>query len=131
MSSQNTLPVLPKAITSWFNATRKHCNQCGKVSTKADHPTSKSCGSTTWNFEDVTVSEHIFLTKTQSNATSLVKMMNVMEVTDEGQSWEKKSVIEVVSLDRQKKGLVRGCRERSMVMDPIESSFGLLVTCDS
>ena len=74
---------MPKASTSWFNAARKHCSQCGKASTKADRPACKSCGSTTWNFEGVAASEHMFLAKAQANATSLAKMMNVMEDTDE------------------------------------------------
>ena len=37
--------VQPKATTSWFKSAKKHCNQCGKASTKAERPVCKSCGS--------------------------------------------------------------------------------------
>ena len=43
--------VQPKSTTSWFKSAKKHCNQCGKASTKAERPACKSCGSMVWDFE--------------------------------------------------------------------------------
>ncbi len=45
--------VQPKASTSWFKDSKKHCMQCDKASTKVDRPACKSCGSTVWNLQSV------------------------------------------------------------------------------